>query len=189
MQLVVDLRKYFNLFTKNTLQKSELNSYFEGVDKNLREIFEPIFDRIIHYGLHNYQEDIFVIRVNFTVVESFKSPNGKFADSYGNVAIIDWNYIIPTFTEAFLQNLDKHSSDKSLLENMKKLIDPIDKIDVRNYVLEVDAVLKDKINHYSNNGAVSTSVNVLSRTLRISIYNKQRNSIWTLLWQLLLWIL
>ena len=69
--------------------------------------------------------------------------------------VIDWNYIIPTFSEAFLQNIEKISEDKILIEEIQKLIDPVSKINIRNYVLEVDAVLKNKLKYYSDNGAVS----------------------------------
>ena len=91
VQLVIDLRKYFNLlFAPN--QNSDLNSNYYS-DFNLYPIFKDIYEKIENSELNSQKENIFVIRVNFTIVESFESPNGKFVDSYGNVMVIDWNYI------------------------------------------------------------------------------------------------
>ena len=133
---------------------SDLNSDYYS-DFDLYPIFKNIFEKIYSSELNSQINDIFVIRVNFTVVESFKSPNGKFADSYGNVMVIDWNYIIPVFTEAFIKNIEKVTNDKLFLEDILKLIEPVNQIDIRHYVLEVDAVLKDKVKSYSSNGEVS----------------------------------
>ena len=47
------------------------------------------------------------------------------------------------------------TNDKLFLEDILKLIEPVNQIDIRHYVLEVDAVLKDKVKSYSSNGEVS----------------------------------
>ena len=39
------------------------------------------------------------ISYNFTVVESFENPNGKFGDNLGNAAIIDCKYIDELFED------------------------------------------------------------------------------------------
>ena len=155
IQLVIDLRKYFNIFTSRSFLKSDEIRMLDEKDKSLISNFVSIYEKISSSFSKDKENDIFVIRVNFTVVESFTSPSGKFVDSYGNVMVIDWNYIIPTFSEAFLQNIEKISEDKILIEEIQKLIDPVSKINIRNYVLQVDAVLKNKLKYYSDNGAVS----------------------------------
>ena len=88
VQLVIDLRKYFNMLFQSSNKISDLNSDYYS-DFDLYPIFKNIFEKIYSSELNSQINDIFVIRVNFTVVESFKSPNGKFADSYGNVMVID----------------------------------------------------------------------------------------------------
>ena len=117
VQLVIDLRKYFNLLFA-LYKNSDLNSNYYS-DFNLYPIFKDIYEKITNSELNSQKENIFVIRVNFTIVESFESPNGKFADSYGNVMVIDWNYIIPTISEAFIKNIEKVTNDKLLLEDLK----------------------------------------------------------------------
>ena len=54
-------------------------------DKNLISNFVSIYEKISSSFSKDKENDIFVIRVNFTVVETFTSPSGKFVDSIQSV--------------------------------------------------------------------------------------------------------
>ena len=41
------------------------------------------------------------IKVNYTVLEGFDDPNGKFANTLGNVALIDCNSVIKKLNDSF----------------------------------------------------------------------------------------
>ena len=95
-----------------------------------------------------------MLHINFTVVESFKSPKGKFANSYGNMMIIDWKYLIPDFLYEFKQNLIRSSVENIDEEYLDKLLRPIVNISISDYALEVDAVLRNRDQYYTNSKKV-----------------------------------
>jgi len=75
------------------------------------------------------------ISYNFTVVESFDNPNGKFGDNLGNAAIIDCKYIDELFE-------DKSSQFKEFLDDMPQ-------VDFCNYAMSIAGVLKDQVSVYT----------------------------------------
>ena len=78
------------------------------------------------------------ISYNFTVVESFDNPNGKFGDNLGNAAIIDCKYIDELFE-------DKSSQFEEFLSDMPQ-------VDFCNYAMSIAGVLKDQVGVYTRGG-------------------------------------
>lgn len=54
------------------------------------------------------------IALNYTAVEGFDEPNGKFPNTLGNVALVDCHYVLPALKET-LQNMFDNIEDSNPL--------------------------------------------------------------------------
>ncbi|CAG9323306.1 unnamed protein product [Blepharisma stoltei] len=91
-----------------------------------------------------------VIDIPFTVVESIESPEGKWTAALGNVVLVDAKYIkdeiVSTVKGALTQSL-------SVLNNqttVDNLINSLESIDIFEYTLYVNIIVKDRIDIYTN---------------------------------------
>lgn len=99
----------------------------------------------------NNQEQLFVIRQDYNVIEGFDSPNGKFPNSFGNVMVIDSKYILPALLKSVQTNFQSvnngfivYQAVQSMLNNITSIAD----LNINSYALEVDAVLKNREKYY-----------------------------------------
>ena len=97
------------------------------------------------------QETLFVIRLNFAVVEGFESPNGKFLNSLGNVMVVDSNYIMTSVTSGIQGNFQNTNGGAVQLQALQSIfgnLSQLAKTNISEYAFEVDAVFKDREKYY-----------------------------------------
>jgi len=148
IQLVFDISKYINFTSKEEFDQSELIQSIKNTDLNLYKSLSSAYDKIFNMNLFTFTLEAYILRINYTVIESFDSPNGKFADSYGNVLVIDAKHIIPEFLDSLKQNLMRFSKLKVDFNYLDIIFKPIIDIRIDDYALEVNAVLMNREEYY-----------------------------------------
>ena len=129
---------------------------------------------IIDFILDN-QERLLVIRIELNVVEDYELPRGKFANSYGNVMVIDSKYIIETVSESIFGNLlgiDNGNLFGAAIDDLVGGVQDLLDFDITEYSLEIDGVLKDREYYYfgspdENNDKLLQVQNDLNLQLRV----------------------
>lgn len=86
------------------------------------------------------QDTLTNLQFNFQVIEDFDAPNGKFANSFGNVVVIDSKYFIDELVEALRDNLSAISGGDILTSflNSENLFETLDRLTINDYAIQVD---------------------------------------------------
>ena len=107
------------------------------LNKNL----ETIFDN---------QETLFTFSRNYQVTTKFAAANGKFANSYGNVVVIDSNYFIGELADVISENFGSvlNTAILSAVLNVGNIVDTVKNIPINDYAMQVDVVLKNREQYY-----------------------------------------
>ena len=82
------------------------------------------------------------------MIEDFEHPNGKFADSYGNVIIFDSQHLLPNLVDSFTSNVLSKTGDKLLFEDTQKLMQKIFEVDINEYAMQVDGIVTHRESRY-----------------------------------------
>jgi len=97
------------------------------------------------------QEDIFIIRQDYTVVEDFETPSGKFPNSFGNVMVIDSSFFLEVLANAINGNIAGVTGGDLVLAALaanSTLLSDLESVNINEFAFEVDAVLKDRETYY-----------------------------------------
>lgn len=83
---------------------------------------------------------------NFTVFTDFESPNGKFPDTLGNIALIDCKYMNRFFETTYLEYFNNLVDNQPLYyvlltRTHKQALNQIAKLDFCNYAMTISGVL------------------------------------------------
>jgi hypothetical protein len=89
IELLIDLAKYVKLKDVDSFSKSPLLMTLKDSHPNTHQHLVEAFEQISYSVPKGELEGTFKISMNFTVVEEYSHPQGKFPDSYGNVMVID----------------------------------------------------------------------------------------------------
>lgn len=85
------------------------------------------------------------------MIESFESPNGKFANSYGNVMVVDSKNIMKTLISSIRNNIaaaDNTGVMAFVLQDAIVNFDTIENVRIEDYAFEIDGVLKNREQYY-----------------------------------------
>lgn len=96
------------------------------------------------------QDDVFVLANDYSIIEEFDAPYGKFANNFGNVVVIDAQYLLGTASDIISENLSG-LVDGGLLAaavNSSALNVNFSDINLYDYALQVDVVLKGHEEYY-----------------------------------------
>lgn len=74
------------------------------------------------------------------MIEDFDAPNGKFANNFGNVVVIDSKYFIDELIESVRDNLSAISGGDVLTAflNNVDLFGILDRLTINDYAIQVD---------------------------------------------------
>lgn len=112
-------------------------------------IVTPAIDLIVQN-----QATLFVIRQNFRVVESFEAPNGKFANTFGNVLVIDSKYLMEGLSTSLGNNINGVNGGNllsSFFSQNNNFLATMRSLRINDYAFEVDGVLKNREEYYLGN--------------------------------------
>jgi hypothetical protein len=155
VQLIIDTSKYLSMDNFENFANSpifyEIAQQHSNFVAQAMSIMEKLFKT---YQIEEIKKS-FILRLDFEVVDSFDSPRGKFPNSYGNVMVIDANHLLPDVLSVLSQNIISLTSDKLLSEDLQKLLDLSENIDIHEYAMQVDGVLKNREKYYINPPKVS----------------------------------
>ena len=95
---------------------------------------------------------------NFTVVDSFDVPRGKFANTLGNVALADCHYINRLFSSSYERFFREIIAEKPYYYLLLSKLDQtarstIDSLDMCNYALTIGGVLEEQVTTYTGTKA------------------------------------
>ncbi len=116
--------------------------------------FEFTLQEIVDIYIEN-QDELSMMKVNVTVVESYEIPEGKFADIYGNVAVFDSNHFVELIIEMLTDVMDTMSGillpgAPDVIQSMGRVvlmnIGPIvagKKLNINDFAMTIEGVLKN----------------------------------------------
>jgi hypothetical protein len=83
---------------------------------------------------------LFNLSFDFQVIEEFDAPNGKFANSYGNVVVIDSKYFIDALVEEFQENIGDTAEGNilSAFFDREDLFATLERLSINEYALQAD---------------------------------------------------
>mmetsp|Transcript_2094 Transcript_2094/g.2662 ORF Transcript_2094/g.2662 Transcript_2094/m.2662 type:complete len:420 (-) Transcript_2094:15-1274(-) len=123
-----------------------------GIDLSFIDTISTTFTQgqVSNFIITN-QEQLFIIRQDYSVIEGFESPNGKFPNSFGNVMVIDSKYILSALLKSVQTNFQSINNGNIYFQAVQTLLgdtSSIADLDINSYALEVDTVLKNREKYY-----------------------------------------
>ena len=127
-----------------------LGSILEGGNTTVKVSLDPLFNILAE---SNVLEDEIVWP--YEAVEGFDSPNGKFPNTLGNVALIDCHYVTLNFITMLDRIFDRIESENIMLYMLargfkQEALRILENISLCDYGLQIEGLLKDSYSYYMN---------------------------------------
>ena len=96
------------------------------------------------------QETLFIFKRDYQIIKDFEAANGKFANTYGNVVVIDSSYFIGELADFLSENFGSviNGALISAAFNQNNIIETVRNIPINDYAMQVDVVLKNREQYY-----------------------------------------
>ena len=107
---------------------------------------EQVEDLIVNALVDSIQ-----VELSFTIIQPVEEPDGKWPKSLGNVVLVDAKYVQTQLLDVIEENLNAELSFFGDVQVVSDLIQSLREIDILEYTLFANVMLKDRVDLYTNN--------------------------------------